>query len=292
MAQTLPIKLRTIAAAVVVIASGLIIFNVYQTIINSSEETPQALPIIKAESEPFRVAPENPGGAEIPNQGSTLFNVLNDNNADRLALDGIRLKPIEGESAEPETIFDAPPPTAPIVGFALPEVPETRTESLYGMIDELEGNIKPAPTRDLKDAEVVVEKEVVVLEPTPEPVAVVASTTIKPSKKPTPPSKKLMEPKTFSLERVLDAVTISKKYYIQLASLKGEDNARKAYETIRNNFPKLVAGVGVFYPSADLGARGIFTRIQIGPFDQLEAKSRCADYTSSSRGGTCLVISR
>jgi len=84
MARTLPIRLRTIAAAIVVIASGLIIWNAYQSIIGASDVTDATLPIIKADTTPFRVVPENPGGAEIPNQGSTLYNVLDAENGDEM----------------------------------------------------------------------------------------------------------------------------------------------------------------------------------------------------------------
>ena len=129
MARTLPIRLRTIAAAVVVIASGLIIWNAYQSIIGSSDVTSATLPIIKADTNPFRVVPENPGGAEIPNQGSTLYNVLNADNADVMALDGVNIE------KEPETLMEID--ETPLAGFELPELPEKRTESLYGILDEL-----------------------------------------------------------------------------------------------------------------------------------------------------------
>jgi len=298
--MALPIRLRTIAAASVVIASGLIIFYAYQSIIGSTDGGMQALPIIHADSDPFRIAPETPGGAEIPNQGSSLFNVLDKNNADGLALNGIQLE------AEPKTIFENPAAANQnTAGFDMPVVPDTRTESLFGMIDDLESDTSDAIiVRDLKaddepqeSVDVVVEAEpVTAIEITQAPIKEVESeektnVVITPTRKPSAPVQKEAA-NTFSLDRVLASEPTQKRYYIQLASLRGEDAARTAYGNIRDGFPKLVEGTSVFFPTADLGARGTFTRIQIGPLDQAEAKSRCADYTASARGGTCLVISR
>ncbi len=318
MARTLPIRLRTIAAAVVVIASGLIIWNAYQSIIGSSDVTNATLPIIKADTEPFRVLPDNPGGAEIPNQGSTLYNVLKSENADEMALDGVNIP--ASDEKEPITIFeDAPTMTT---GFELPEIPEKRTESLYGVLAELEQKSEVADVQEIDIVEMAGEEKTElkeklkaaiekVEEKLPEPlipneVSKPQVTTqeesdknviivVKPSKKP-PYTKSVQKTapakKEFSLDAVLSTPPTKERHYIQLASLRGEELARTTYAKIRDNFPRLVEGLSVSFPQVDLGARGIFTRIQIGPMDAAEARSRCAQYTTSPKGGTCLVISR
>lgn len=302
--MALPIRLRTLTAAVVVIASGLAIFYSYQSIINSTDDGLQALPIIRADKEPFRVVPDEPGGAKIPNQGSKLFEVLDANHPDDLALDGVK---IETQDSEPVTILDNVTDADEMTGFEIPVVPEKRTESLYGMIDDLketDEKIKPSLhglTVQSNDNEPVVEMDSG-LRQNDEVLVVVEeekSTTdiIKPLRKPKVPTKakivkKDENSKSFSLDRILKEAPIKKRHYIQLASLKDKSEAQIFYNRIREQFPKLVSGINVFYPQADLGARGTFTRVQIGPLNQADAKSRCADYSSSARGGTCLVISR
>lgn len=328
MARTLPIKLRTLAAAVVVIASGLIIFYAYQSIINATDDTGGTLPIIAADIDPFRMLPDNPGGAEIPNQGSELFKVLSADNADALALDGIKIE------NEPENILDAPPTDNQSTGFALPEIPESRTESLYSLIDDLkidnDNNDQSAPPvikdedkQELKEKlrnaiEQVEQRETVAVVDDAPPViedveknsdAVVDTVKIIPLAKPVAPVRQAeIKPKTesaspLSVEKLFEQapppaptvapIAVKKYHYIQLASVQNEADARALYARIRNDFPNLVRGLSVSFPKADLGARGTFTRIQIGPLDtQVEAKKRCADYTSSARGGTCLVVSR
>ena len=304
MSSKLPIRLRTLTAAVVVIASGLAIFYSYQSIINSTDDGLQALPIIRADKEPFRVVPDEPGGAKIPNQGSKLFEVLDANHPDGLALDGVK---IETQDSEPVTILDNVTDADEMTGFEIPVVPEKRTESLYGMIDELkdtkEAVVEEATSTVEEAAEVVEIKQPEKTKPNTiksveEPkVEDVVVDIIKPLRKPKVPTKakvvkKDENSKSFSLDRILKEEPIKKRHYIQLASLKDKSEAQKFYNRIREQFPKLVSGINVFYPQADLGARGTFTRVQIGPLDQADAKSRCADYSSSARGGTCLVISR
>ena len=294
MARTLPIKLRTIAAGVVVIASGLIIWNTYLSIINSTDGEPRDLPIIRADTTPFRVLPDDPGGAEIPNQGSTLFNVLRDDNADSLSLSGMEIK-LKAEDEETSKLFeieeDAP---AVETGFALPTVVAPKMESLFAIVEELDSNNNetkeqsPEPTVDIEPKEDNVEQEILAKK--------IEAINIVPLSKPEKEESIIGAPKTFSLDRILDETAEStpaqKQFYIQLASFRNLDDAKASYDRISRDFTTMVAGVEVFYPTVDLGERGVFTRLQIGPLSQAEAKKRCADYTASSRGGTCLVISR
>ena len=316
MARTSPIRLRTVAATIVVVASGLIIFNVYQSIINSGDETPQALPIIQADSTPFRVLPEDPGGAKIPGQGSTLFNVIDNDQSDPLALAGADLSPDEPTTINEELNTGSQ-------GFELPEAPEPRTESLYGMIEDLkERDSKPEGvvetereiqavasekateplTNDAREelqdklADVIVRAETIakddaLIEKTLGEKGVMTVEIPTPSNKPSVPQKTVVKQTTQIVERAVQA-DAPKQYYIQLASLRDEAAARTAYERIRDDFPNLVSGLNVVFPKVDLGSRGTFTRIQVGPLPQAQAKKRCADYSAAVRGGTCLVINR
>ena len=293
MPRTLPIRLRTIAAAITVIGSGIIIFSAYQSIINSTDSMPQTMPIIHADKEPFRVKPLDPGGAEIPNQGNTLFDVLQSDNPDELALDGAVINEPETEAYEKTVIAtdDAPPS-----GFELPDIPEPRTESLYGVIEEM----KSEDRADLQDTlkSVIEDKEA-----STDVDETTAAATVKPQVKPSAPvslkpqvqaAPKVEEKKeeAFSIEKVLASEPNIKRYYIQLASLRSKTDAEAAYERIRDKFPNLVKGISVFYPQVDLAGKGTFTRIQIGPLDEADARRRCADYTATKGGGTCLVINR
>lgn len=323
MARTLPFRLRNLAAAFAVLVAVIVIWSAYQSVINTTDPASQTLPIIRADSEPFRVLPEDPGGIDIPNQGSRLFNVLNAENADELALSGIT---IEQEKADLDTLD---PVTTDAEGFALPEIPQAQRESLFDEIDSLKDKqvIEDDPDltvmseQEKQDLVAILESEIEEIEqentaPVPvakreekiEPIEEPAETkpimreiSVLPSRKPQPPQRKVKReetqaqepPKQFSLDRILAQDPMQRdNFYIQLASLKTEADARAAYDRIRDNFPQLVQGAGAIYPAADLGRRGTFYRVQIGPFSEAEANKRCADYRSAAGGGTCLVVSR
>ena len=303
MARTLPIRLRTIAAGIVVLSSGLIIWNAYQSIFGSSDITGATLPIIKADSTAFRIEPEDRGGAEIPNQGNQLFDVLNTDNNDDLALDGVNIN----HSKEPETIYEDPPSTE---GFALPELPDRLTESLFE--ETIVENEEIKPEDDVvepiayDDKQILQEKLKVVIEKAEAPNAELKKNihdlepasggdsltkiSVLPSQK--PEYSKPVRAEAIAIARPVIQAPVAKKHYIQLASLRGEEAAREAYNTIRADYPELVEGLNVSFPQANLGTRGTFTRIQVGPLDsESEARNRCANYNAVS-GATCLVLSR
>lgn len=354
MARTTPIRLRTVAATIVVVASGLMIFHAYQSIIGSSDNTVQSVPLIKAETKPFRIVPDNAGGAEIPGKDSTLFRMLDQNESDPLALSGAKVQDAQDTIVPQSSDRD----DEPVQGFQLPEIPEPRSESLYGMIDELKESDTPVeapvnqgddsdnsaeanvstntPEKDQgyvpldKDSKVALQEKLKdVIAEQAQAVKVDESAidtktdqstdnTVKekaaivsplPVSKP-PQKKTVIQAKPASVNttkqmpersasesvavppKANDQTPVIRSYYIQLASLRDEAAARNTYERIRQNFPQLVQGVGVRYPTADLGARGVFTRIQVGPLPKAEAQKRCDAYSSDPNGGTCLVISR
>lgn len=313
MARTLPFKLRHIAAALALVVAVIVIWGAYQSVVNTTDPSSQTLPIIRADREPFRVLPEDPGGVEIPNQGSRLFNVLNAENADELALSGITIE--QAETIQPDIT-----PNDEAQGFALPEIPEPTTESLFAEIETLKDQevIESNPALEVMTEDdkqelqeiLKTELEVLAVEDIPvEPVEVVeeqeeekviATVSVLPAQKPQPPVRKVREdpakqdpPKQFSLDRILAQDPVKDDvHYIQLATVKTEADARAAYARLRDSFPALVAGVGSAYPSVDLGSRGVFTRVQIGPLSKAEANKRCADYRAKAGGGTCLVVAR
>ncbi len=67
------------------------------------------------------------------------------------------------------------------------------------------------------------------------------------------------------------------QYWIQVGSHKGEDDARAQWQTIQGAAQAVAPGAGNRIQRADLGARGVYYRVQIGPFaSQGEAWRHCA----------------
>jgi hypothetical protein len=87
------------------------------------------IPVIRAELEPMRVAPEDPGGEELPHQGLSINRV------------------IEGEGvAEPNTdVALAPLPETPVFEEVTPEPPEPSVSALEEVPDSTDTVESPEP---------------------------------------------------------------------------------------------------------------------------------------------------
>ncbi len=79
-------------------------------------------------------------------------------------------------------------------------------------------------------------------------------------------------------------------HYIQLASLPNETTAHGEWQNLLRRYPDVLGRSGVRFQSADLGDRGIYTRIQAGPFSETAARSACADLDAAGKPGGCIVV--
>lgn len=76
-------------------------------------------------------------------------------------------------------------------------------------------------------------------------------------------------------------------FVVQLASLRSEDEARATFGRLQNRFGSILSGFGPNIQRADLGDRGIYHRVRVGPMDRAAADSLCQRYQSA--GGDCFV---
>jgi hypothetical protein len=78
---------------------------------------------------------------------------------------------------------------------------------------------------------------------------------------------------------------------IQMASLPSEDAAWAEWKRISKEQANQVSGLTAVVETADLGTKGIFYRLQAGPFDTIAAaKERCAKMKEA--GLDCLVVGK
>ncbi len=78
-------------------------------------------------------------------------------------------------------------------------------------------------------------------------------------------------------------------YFVQLASVKSDDGARKEWARMQRAHPDLLGDLELSVQSADLGKRGIFFRIRTGPFpNRATAQDMCWQIEAAKLG--CLVV--
>ena len=87
----------------------------------------------------------------------------------------------------------------------------------------------------------------------------------------------------------LPAAEASGGIRLQLAAVPNESDVEGEWQRLRKRIGAPIAGRDLLVERADLGTKGIFYRLQIGPFaDRAEAATLCQDIKAA--GGDCLLI--
>jgi cell division septation protein DedD len=77
---------------------------------------------------------------------------------------------------------------------------------------------------------------------------------------------------------------------VQISSQRTEDAARATYKDLQARYPAILGRYDVNIQRADLGDRGIFYRVRVGPFSQADAQHLCDDLRSA--GGDCVLATK
>ncbi len=81
----------------------------------------------------------------------------------------------------------------------------------------------------------------------------------------------------------------AENYFVQLASVKSDESARKEWARLNQTHAELFDDLALDLQRADLGDRGIFYRIRIGPFpNQATAQDMCGQIKTAKLA--CLVV--
>ena len=189
---------------------------------------------ITADIEPYKQRPDDPGGAEIPNQ-------------DRLVYDRLDRRAEGGEGVE--TLINRP---------QTPAAPEPVSEPEPAPVPQ------PAPI-----PESPVAQEQPVVEEIPEPVAVDPPVVVETPVSPQPPAQ--TEPETLSApEPVVTSAPAPTGWSVQLVAMRSEQAALDAWEQFSRSHPDILGPMAPRIVAADLGERGIFYRLKAGDWQVRE----------------------
>ncbi|MBU0858609.1 MAG: SPOR domain-containing protein [Alphaproteobacteria bacterium] len=232
---------------------GAVLFYTYPR--EAAQQELAAAPIIRADAGPIKIAPDDPGGMDIPHRQSVVFDALGAPGERRVE----NLLPDAEEPLPREELF---------AGLKTEIAPEDAIEDVTAGVtaepetfDEVASYTPPAET--------------------PAPVAKAVE--------PTP-----VEAKTVAKTEPAAGLNLAAKevvkgtHFVQLASVKDEAAAKAEWK-------KMQAAHGVLAPltlrvqRADLGERGTFYRIQGGPVAEADAREICKAVESKKPGG-CLVV--
>jgi cell division protein FtsN len=221
-----------------------------------SEPGVERLPVIKADNAPYKTVPDERGGMDIPGRESTVFQAMRG----------------EGHQTGVENLLAQIPAEEPLMDIS----------EAVGTADFQEKTTQDSKTENI--AEETPEKK--------EP-AVIDN---KPKTKPTPKLVKKTKTEDKASETVEYVRSVLKDktsktaaggYYVQLASLKSETDAEKQWKALQKKY-SVLAGASHRIKRVDLGAKGVYYRLQVGGMDKSKADALCKAIRAKSGG--CFVV--
>lgn len=238
------------------VAFAAIIWYAYPT----SEEAQEAadVPVVLAEKAAYKFTPDDPGGMKVPHQDSTVFDPLDNKGKQRVE----RLLPGTEEPVDKDAVI------------------KTAEEKLA------------KPDASLKKVGIATEK---VIAPEKEPVKETAAKAAaeKPVQK--PPVAKTAEADTPAAKpatqaaKPVAAASAGGTVYIQLGSYRNTEGAATDWKKLQQKHPELLKGLDMRTQRIDLGAKGVFNRLQAGKLSEARAREIC-DVLKSANPGGCMVV--
>lgn len=231
-------------------------------------------PVLAAEEGPVRVAPEAPGGQQILHQDKVIYDQV----AGETAPTGEQLlPPAETPKPIPAPVTAAPPTATPTTDFPISGTTAGKPPAAATSPATLPPVATPVPEKPVvaspKPAPAEAEK----------PPAAVAAAPVKPPvtepTKPAAPAAATPAPTT--------ATPVS-GWMVQVGAFDQDSLAADAWSRVKSNYGDLLTGLKPDVQTADLGAKGIWYRLRIGPFESKEAAAQLCSQLKA-RGQDCLV---
>ena len=240
---------------------------------------PSAIPVVRADPRPMKLRPDTPGGIEVPFQNTQIYDRVGQQSAGAAAPTGrpgapaAANRPVERLLPGPEAPLPRPiPPPAPVA--SIPTTPDVAPPPNAVVVAPPPPPAAAPPARPAP-------APIQLATPIPPPVAAAPPP-------PPPPVAQTRPPATAPAAAPVAAAPVGGAR-IQLASVRAEAEAQREWARLLRQHGDVLAGLTPSYTNADLGERGVYIRLQAGPFPIPEA-ARAACETLRARGVGCNVV--
>lgn len=260
-------------SVVALLAFAAVVWYAYPT----SEEVQDAadVPVVMADKAAYKFTPDDPGGMKVPHQDSTVFDPLDKKEASRVE----KLLPSTEEPINKDDVLK------PEVVAAVPAETPAGAEA-PASADNAEKLVSAAPAAkpvDKTEAETPVSKEPAAKAA---PVAAVVEDVKTAAVE---PAKKVESVATKPAAQAAASLATGGNVYIQLGSYRNTEGAAIDWKKLQQKHPELLKGLDMRTQRVDLGAKGVFNRLQAGAVSEARAKEICAVLKTASSGG-CMVV--
>lgn len=307
------------------ISAAIIFAGIVMVSYPSSEDIPQPIPIVQADAGPLKSTPEEAGGMEIANRDTTVFDAVDAGFEGGKPVENLleaappeevpmskeevlaKLEVQEDAAADEvpaEISENLKAPTPPVL---------TGEKTAASTIDPVEASAKgiplPRPQKmhepgaspdtiafvrsvlDKKDGKTTsaapvaqVVPDLIPADPASAPVPVVEAA----------PQKQEIFPD--NLAKIEPAVGTPAPvavpggtHYVQMVSVPSRSAAEAEWTKIQKSFTSILSSAPYRIQEANLGEKGTYYRVQVGPYDEAAAKSLCEQVKAQKPGG-CLVV--
>lgn len=247
----MPHSMRRLFKAGIVGGVLLIIGLVTWAVWPSNNGQSDVVPVIHADKSAYKVEPEDKGGMPIPNENSTVFEAIGDNSAPRNVEN---LLEDEEMPMKKDDVFTEEP-VAKIEPEEVVEEPKDTVEEKVKEENREEVPVAVTPPKQEKLTSATPKKNI---------IDTLKAETSSPKKE-----------------------VVTGSTYIQLAAVRSEADARAKWSKLQGSY-SVLKSFSLRVKRVDLGAKGIFFRVQAGPMSASSAASTCAKVKAA--GGDCLVV--
>ena len=263
--RSLLVRLLPILIVVVALGGFGGIVAYYYLASSSGGSTAEAVaPLIKADQRPVRVRPDNPGGMDVPHQDKEIY--------DRVGNRGVPAATAERLLPPPETPMARPqgaPAVPPISGAQASPQPGTMAAvppRPAGTPPPPQPNVPPPPDVSPPPPSQVTSQAVI----PPPATAAAPLPTQRPPVTTTPPA-------SFGAPAPAASPSRPGGSRVVLASVQSETDAQREWQRLQRAHGDALSGLAPEFVRTDLGDRGVFWRIYVGPSEAgADAQARCA----------------
>jgi hypothetical protein len=279
-------RLLAAAAAVFVIGAFAVIVA-YAYHVGKRTGVVGAPPLIKAEQQPYKVKPEEPGGMAVPHQDKLIYNEVSPKAQPGTA------KPAEKLMPPPEAPMPRPAPPAP--------APAAPAEVAPGGQQPGAGDQPVAQPPKEAAAAATETAPAAAAQPAPAPSAQSAATSTTSEqagqateKPPAAPGQESANEPTAAAKGKTPPQVASKggpgEWRIQLGAVRSPEEAQREWARLKGTHAELLQPLSLSVVRAELGeGKGTYYRIQGGPLPDRDAASSLCERLKSARVG-CLVV--
>jgi len=265
-------------------------------------------PLVQADSTPVKAAPDQPGGKQFPHKNKLIYDRLQ--NADEPA--GEKLVPRQEDVAVPAlpgsdtggtpaavATTDPAPPTTQAVPGAMPvaavndlSMPEGGPRKVRTMVVRPDGSVEaaavPAPPAEAAQPQAAAGNPQSLAAAPPPPANAAPQETASvpaPEAKPKPPAQQ-------TAAAAPKAAAKPKEYVVQVGSKKNQTDALASFADIQQKYPTLLGSYRPIVQKANLGAKGTWYRLRIGPVADKTAANKLCSQLKSQGLPDCLVVAQ